>query len=51
MRRATPFDEDAIAIDYLRAAVELVIGVKGSSSELDQLLARSKDALDRASAS
>jgi hypothetical protein len=46
-----PFDEDAIAIDYLRAAVELVIGVKGRSGELDRLLARSKEALDRAPAS
>lgn len=46
-----PFDEDVIAIDHLRAAVELVIGVKGRSRELDRLLARSKEALDRASAS
>jgi hypothetical protein len=46
-----PFDEDVIAIGYLRAAVELVIGVKGRSKELDGLLARTKDALDRASTS
>ena len=45
------FDEDVMAIDYLRAAIELVIGVKGRSKELDGLLARSKEALDRASAS
>lgn len=46
-----PLDEDVIAIDYLRAAVEFVIGVKGRSTKLDELLARCKEALDGAPAS
>lgn len=44
-----PFDEHVIALEYLLAAIELIIMVRGRSTELDALLRRTKQALDRAS--
>ena len=32
-----PFDEDVIALEYLRAAIDLLIEVRGGSAELDAL--------------
>lgn len=43
-----PFDEHVIALEYLLAAVELVIEVRGSSTELDALRNRTKQVLGRA---
>ena len=42
-----PFDEHIIALEYLLAAVELIIEVRGSSAELDALGDRTKQVLDR----
>ena len=42
-----PFDEHVIALEYLLAAVELIIEVRGSSIELDALHHRTRHVLDR----
>lgn len=42
-----PFDEHVIALEYLLAAVELIIEVRGSSTELDALRNRTKQVLGR----
>ncbi|MFD8494930.1 hypothetical protein [Amycolatopsis sp. NPDC059657] len=42
-----PFDEDVIALEYLLAAVELSIEVRGSSTELEALRSRTKQVLSR----
>jgi hypothetical protein len=42
-----PFDEHVIALEYLLAAIELIIEVRGSSSALDGLRSRTEDALAR----
>jgi hypothetical protein len=44
-----PFDEHVIALEYLLAAIELVIEVRGRSTELDALRSRTKNVLARAS--
>ncbi|MEV0719328.1 hypothetical protein [Asanoa sp. NPDC050611] len=44
-----PFDEDVIALEYLLAAAELVIEVRGISTELEGLRDRTKQVLARAS--
>jgi hypothetical protein len=42
-----PFDEHVIALEYLLAAVELIIQVRGSSTELDAFRERTRRVLDR----
>jgi hypothetical protein len=42
-----PFDEHVIALEHLLAAVELIIEVRGSSTELDALRNRTKQVLGR----
>ncbi|MGW9197607.1 hypothetical protein [Micromonospora chersina] len=42
-----PFDEHIIALEYLQAAIELLIEVRGSSIELDALRNRTKQVLAR----
>jgi hypothetical protein len=42
-----PFDEHVIALEYLLAAVELIIQVRGSSTELDALRERTRRVLGR----
>jgi hypothetical protein len=42
-----PFDEHVIALEYLLAAVELIIEVRGSSTELDALGSRTRHVLAR----
>jgi hypothetical protein len=42
-----PFDEHVIALEYLLAAVEILIEVRGSSAELATLKTRTQDALAR----
>jgi hypothetical protein len=42
-----PFDEHVIALEYRLAAVELMIEVRGNSTELDALRNRTKQVLDR----
>jgi hypothetical protein len=42
-----PFDEHTIALEYLLAAIELIIEVRGSSSELDALRNRTQQVLGR----
>jgi hypothetical protein len=42
-----PFDEHVIALEYLLAAVELIIEVRGTSTELDALRNRTKQVLGR----
>lgn len=44
-----PFDEYVIALEYLLAAVELIIEVGGSSTELDALRDQTRQVLARAS--
>ncbi|WP_431878936.1 hypothetical protein [Micromonospora marina] len=44
-----PFDEDIIAVGYLRAAVDLLIEVRGGSAELDALRDRAERVLARSS--
>ncbi|MCU7728932.1 hypothetical protein ODJ79_34910 [Actinoplanes sp. KI2] len=44
-----PFDEHVIALEYLLAAVELIVEVRGSSPELDAVGNRTRQALARAS--
>jgi hypothetical protein len=44
------FDEDVIALEYLLAAAELIIEVKGNSPELDAVRARTRRVLDRSTA-
>jgi len=44
-----PFDEHVIALEYLLAAVELIIEVRGSSPELDALRDRTRHVLGRSS--
>jgi hypothetical protein len=46
---AAPFDEDVIALEYLLEAVELIIEVRGSSTELDALGNRTRQVLARSS--
>lgn len=43
-----PFDEHVIALEYLLAAIELIIEVKGSSPDLDALRNRTQHVLGRA---
>jgi hypothetical protein len=45
-----PFDEHVIALEYLLAAVELIIEVRGSSTELNALRNRTKQVLSRSPA-
>jgi len=45
-----PFDEHVIALEYLLAAVDLLVEVRGSSTELDTLRARTQQVLSRSSA-
>jgi hypothetical protein len=45
-----PFDEHVIALEYLLAAVELIVEVRGTSAELDTLRERTERVLARASA-
>ncbi|MGC4896724.1 hypothetical protein [Micromonospora sp. DT31] len=40
-----PFDEDVIAVEYLRAAIDLLIEVRGRSAELDALRDRTERVL------
>jgi hypothetical protein len=42
-----PFDEHVIALEYLLAAVELIIEVRGRSTELEALHSRTRHVLDR----
>lgn len=42
-----PFDEHVIALEHLLAAVELIIEVRGSSTELDALRHQTKQVLSR----
>jgi hypothetical protein len=42
-----PFDEHVIALEYLLAAIEFIIEVRGSSIELDALRNRTKQTLGR----
>ncbi|MEU8180701.1 hypothetical protein AB0B85_21775 [Micromonospora sp. NPDC049044] len=42
-----PFDEHVIALEYLQAAIELLIEVRGSSAELDALRNRTEQVLAR----
>lgn len=44
-----PFDEHVIALEYLLAAIELIISVRGSSFELSALQSRTKQVLARSS--
>ena len=44
------FDEDVIALEYLLAAAELIIEVRGNSPELDAVRARTRRVLDRPTA-
>jgi len=44
-----PFDEHVIALEYLLAAVALIIEVRGSSPELDALRDRTRHVLGRSS--
>lgn len=44
-----PFDEDVIAVEYLLAAVELIVEVRGGSAELDGLRDRTRQVLGRSS--
>jgi len=44
-----PFDEYVIALEYLLAAVELIIEVRGSFTELDTLRNQTKQVLSRSS--
>jgi hypothetical protein len=43
-----PFDEHVIALEYLRAAIELITEVRGSSPELEAMKSRTDEALGRA---
>jgi hypothetical protein len=45
-----PFDEHVIALEYLLAAVELLVEVRGRSTELDTLRTRTQQVLARSSA-
>jgi hypothetical protein len=42
-----PFDEDVITLEYLLAAVELIIKVRGNSTELDAIRGKTEQALAR----
>jgi hypothetical protein len=42
-----PYDEDVIALEYLLAAVELIIEIRGGSTELDALRNRTQQVLAR----
>jgi hypothetical protein len=44
-----PFDEHVIALEYLLAAVDLIIEVRGGSAELDALRDRTRRVLDQSS--
>ena len=44
-----PFDEHVIALEYLLAAIELIIAVRGTTPELDALRTRTEHVLTRAS--
>jgi len=43
-----PFDEHVIALEYLMAAVDLIIETGGGSAELDALRVRTEQVLARA---